>query len=416
MKHVFAEILTIGDEILYGQITDTNSQWIGAELSKIGVKVARKTSVGDSEEVIVNAIESALQMADIVLVTGGLGPTKDDITKKTLAKIYQSEMTSRPEVLANIERLFASKGRVINDLNQMQALVPTAAEVVMNVVGTAPGMWFEKNGKVLVSMPGVPFEMKKMMTDLILPKLQVFFKTPVIYHRVIKTINVPESTLAKIIENWEDNLPEHIKLAYLPSSGQVKLRLTANGTDADLLKTEVQNEIEKLIPLIEKNIFGYDTDEIEQVVARKLVEKKMTISTAESCTGGFLAHQFTKQAGSSKYFKGGIVAYANEVKKDQLGVSENDLEEFGAVSEQVAKAMAENVRLRYKTDIGIATTGIAGPDGGSPEKPVGTVWIAFSDKNGTTARKLSLYTDRGLNIQITSNEILNWTRLNLLEN
>jgi nicotinamide-nucleotide amidase len=415
MKSIYAEILTIGDEILYGQITDTNSQFMSATLDKVGIQTIRKTSVGDSKEVIVSALEAAEKVADIILITGGLGPTKDDITKKTLAAYFGTSLKMDYEVLAHVENLFTSRGRMMNDLNKAQALVPENAQVIHNAVGTAPGMWIEHEGKVYISMPGVPQEMKKMMEDLIIPKLRLHFKTPFIIHKWVKTINIAESTLAQTIEAWEDALPPHIKLAYLPRMGQVRLRLTGKGDNESELLEDLEAERQKLIPLIKDNIYGYDDDDIESVVAKLLVEKNKTVATAESCTGGYLAHQFTQLAGSSRYYIGGVVAYSNQVKISQLGVNPQTLDSFGAVSEQTIIEMAKGIREKLGTDIGLATSGVAGPDGGSPEKPVGTVWVAYATENEVISKKLSLTKDRTLNITASANYLMNLLRVKLSE-
>lgn len=415
MKSIYAEILTIGDEILYGQITDTNSQFISAALDKAGIQTIRKTSVGDSREVIVSALDAARSVADIILMTGGLGPTKDDITKKTLAAYFGTSLKMDMSVLAHVEHLFTSRGRMMNELNKAQALIPENAQVIHNAVGTAPGMWIEHEGKVYISMPGVPHEMKKMMEDLIIPKLRTHFETPFIIHKWVKTINIAESTLAETIETWEDALPPHIKLAYLPRMGQVRLRLTGKGDNESKLLEELEAEIQKLVPIIKDNIYGFDDDDIETVVAKLLVEKGKTVGTAESCTGGYLAHQFTKLAGSSKYYMGGVVAYSNAVKMSLLGVKSETLDEFGAVSEQTIIEMAKGIREKLGTDIGLATSGVAGPDGGSPEKPVGTVWVAYATANEVFSKKLSLTKDRSLNISMSANYLLNFLRVKLSE-
>ncbi len=413
MKNILAEIITIGDEILYGQITDTNSQWMSAELDKAGIRVLRKMAVGDTQAAILGAVQNA--QADIVLMTGGLGPTKDDITKTTLMEYFGGQLVLDEGVLANLTRLFSMRGREVSPTNRQQAMVPDNCQVLMNAVGTAPGMWFEHGGKIYVSMPGVPYEMKWLMANHVIPRLREKFDTPTIIHKMIKTINVPESTLSDLIEAWELALPPHIRLAYLPRMGQVRLRLTGTGRDRAQLEADIQAQIAKVMPLIQKYVYGFDDDEIEKVVGQLLVNQGKTIATAESCTGGFVAHQLTQQAGASRYFVGGVVAYANEVKMSQLGVQPATLQAHGAVSEETAKEMAAQVRLRYGTDFGIATTGVAGPDGGTPEKPVGTVWIALADANGVEARKLQLTTERGLNISLTNNSVLNWVRMRLEE-
>lgn len=413
MKQILAEILTIGDEILYGQITDTNSQWISSELDQLGIKVIRMTTVGDTEEAILGAFEEAENRADIVLITGGLGPTNDDLTMPMLAKYFDSEIIMNEAVLAHVKHFFESRGRTFTELNKRQARVPKMAEVLHNEMGTAPGTWYHRNGKVFVSMPGVPHEMKNLMKTLVLPKLAKFFKTPVIYHKLIKTVGIGESFLADKIKDWEDNLPEHISLAYLPSVGQVRLRLTAVGEHREELKTDVQKLIDELIPLAGSYIYGYDETSLEEAVGQLLKIKGKTIALAESCSGGYVQHKLTTIAGSSAYFQGGIVPYHNHHKMKLLGVKQETLEAYGAVSEACVKEMAEGVRSLFKADIGASSSGIAGPGGGSAEKPVGTVWIAFADGEETITKKLQLTQNRLLNIELTQIAVLNLVRKSL---
>lgn len=413
MQNVFAEIITIGDEILYGQITDTNTQWMSAELSKIGIKTIRKSSVGDSEAQILQILHEAESRADIILMTGGLGPTKDDITKKTLVKYFGTELAIDEEALANVTEIFVRRGFELTEINRQQALVPVNSTCLVNKVGTAPGMWFDHDGKVFASMPGVPHEMKWLMENSILPKLQTRFQTPVIYHKMIKTVGIGESFLADRIEAWEDALPPHIRLAYLPGSGQVKLRLTATGGDLATLKNEVQAQTNTLLTVIPEYIYGYDSDELESVVGTMLLERNLTLATAESCTGGHVAHTITRIPGSSRYFVGGIVAYSNALKTSQLGVNPETIALHGAVSEQTVCEMAQNIRRISGAGVGVATSGIAGPDGGTDEKPVGTVWIAYADADKTVAKKLQLFRDRTLNTQLTTLLTLNLIRQNL---
>lgn len=412
MNHlVSAEILTIGDEILFGQITNTNAQWMSEQLSLLGIRVLHQTTIGDTAAAIKNALQTAFERVDLVLITGGLGPTKDDITKKVLADFFDSEMQIHEEALAFLRAFFEKRGRELTELNRLQALLPIKCQYLPNRLGTAPGMWFEKEGKVFVSMPGVPFEMKTLMTEQVIPRLKNHFKTPVIFHKMIRTIGIPESVLAARIESWEENLPAHIRLAYLPSPGQVKLRLTATGTQQEQLAQEVQQQIDAVLPLIERYVYGYDQDVIAQKVGEMLVQQGKTIATAESCTGGYIGHMITEVAGSSAYFSGGIISYSNAVKVRILGVNPETLSQYGAVSEQTAKEMAIGARKALQTDIAIAATGIAGPSGGTEEKPVGTVWIAYSDAQKTVAKKLQLTQDRSLNIQLTGINALNWVRL-----
>jgi nicotinamide-nucleotide amidase len=413
MNMITAELLTIGDEILYGQIVDTNAQWMSVALSNAGIKVIRKTSVGDVEEEILKAFAEAESRADIVLITGGLGPTNDDLTKPCLVKYFNCALKMHDEALAEVTAFFKSRGRELTEVNRQQAALPECCQKITNQIGTAPGMWFERNKKVFVSMPGVPHEMKLMMTDLIIPKLKQTFVTPVIHHQVIRTIGIGESFLAEKISTWENSLPSHIKLAYLPGLGEVKLRLTGIGESWEVLKNETQRLVEALQPLAGEYIYGYGDELLEIVIGRTLIERKMTLSIAESCTGGYLSHLITSVPGSSAYFQGSIVPYAYEIKMRQLGVNATTLEKFGAVSEETIREMATLVREKFKTDIGVATSGIAGPGGATPEKPVGTVWIAFSDGDQIVTKKLQLSKDRALNIRFASYAALNLIRLGI---
>ena len=410
-----AEIITIGDEILFGQITDTNTQWIGSELTNIGIRPIRKTSVGDLQEDIISALTEASQRADVIIVTGGLGPTKDDITKHTFCKYFGSELKINEDALALVTEFFAKRGREMTELNIQQAALPTNCTYIPNLWGTAPGMWFEKDNVIYVSLPGVPYEMKSLMEFAILPKLKERFIFNIIQHKIIRTIGIGESFLAETIEHWENALPTHIKLAYLPHFGQVKLRLTATGNNQQILDTELKEQVDTLLPLIEDYVFGYDADELESVIGRLLIERDATIGTAESCTGGFVASQLTNIPGSSKYFQGSVVSYSNAVKMSVLGVSGDTLEDFGAVSEQTAREMAEGARKVLNTTYAISTTGIAGPDGGTPEKPVGTVWIACATPTGTFTQLLTLRSIRKVNIELTSSYVLNLLRKTILK-
>lgn len=413
MKTVLAEILTIGDEILYGQITDTNSQWMSAELDELGIKVVRMTTISDSEDEILSAFAEAESRADIVLMTGGLGPTNDDLTMPMLAKYFDSKIVMNQDVLQHVQYFFERRGREFTELNRNQALVPEVAEVLHNELGTAPGTWYERNGKVFVSMPGVPHEMKNLMKSLVIPKLSAFFQTPVIYHKLIKTVGIGESYLADKIKPWEDSLPEHISLAYLPSVGHVKLRLTAVGDDKEILKQEVQSLIDDLMPMAAKYIYGYDGMTLEKAVGEMLLAERKTIALAESCSGGYVQHKITSVPGSSAYFQGGVVPYHNDHKINVLGVNPDTLDQFGAVSEECVKEMAEGVRKLFKSDIGAASSGIAGPGGGTEDKPVGTVWIAYADGVQTVAKKLQLTQNRALNIDLTGISVLNLVRKSL---
>ena len=413
MKIITAELLTIGDEILYGQIVDTNAQWMSVELDKVGIKVIRKTSVGDQEQEILTAFAEAEKRADIILITGGLGPTSDDLTKPLLAKYFNCELVMNEEALAEVTAFFKSRGREMTEMNRQQAALPSACTKITNPIGTAPGMWFDRKGKIFMSMPGVPHEMKKMMTDRVIPKLRETFRMPVIQHKVIRTIGIGESFLADKISVWEKSLPTHIKLAYLPSLGEVKLRLTGFGEDAASLEKEINILAEKLLPLAGEYVYGYGDEPIEVVIGKMLRDRKLTLSMAESCTGGYLSHLITSVPGCSDYFLGSMVPYAYEIKMRQLGVKPEVLEKYGAVSEQTIIEMANIVRAKFNTDIGVATSGIAGPGGATPEKPVGMVWIAYSDKHQTVTKKLQISQDRAINIRMASMAVLNLIRMSL---
>lgn len=410
---VSAEIITIGDEILFGHILDTNTQWIGGELTAAGILPVRKTSVGDRYEEIIEALHRAFERYDVVIVTGGLGPTKDDITKKTLCDFFNTELVMHEEALAHVTAFFAKRGREMIEANRQQAALPKSCKYLVNHWGTAPGMWFEQDGKVLVSLPGVPYEMKELMTHSVLPGLKAYFVLPVIVHHTIRTIGIGESFLAEKIAPWEDSLPAHIKLAYLPSFSGVRLRLTGFGKDENEVKSEILGYSETLKEPIGAYIYGYGEIEIEEAIGQLLNDNPATVSTAESCTGGYVAHRLTSVPGSSAYFSGSVVSYSNKVKEEVLGVPGEYLRDYGAVSEQVAVAMAEGVREKLKSTYAISTTGVAGPSGGTPEKPVGTVWIACAGPEGTVTRKLQLGTLRDVNIQLTAMHVLNMLRQEL---
>lgn len=413
MKTVFAEILSIGDELLYGQTLDTNAHWISGELSKASIRVIRRTTIGDSEEEILTALAEAESRADIILITGGLGPTSDDLTKPCLAKYFNSPIVMDEDSLQHVTDFFVSRGKEITEVNRQQAALPQACTPLKNPIGTAPGMWFERNGKVFASMPGVPHEMKMLMTEQIIPRLKKVFVLPIIIHRIIRTAGIGESFLSDLVSSWEKALPPHIKLAYLPTLGNVKLRLTATGKDAKTLERELDELVEIVKPLIGQNIYGFGEEELESVVGKKLIEKGLTLSVAESCTGGYLTHLITSIPGSSAYFLGAMVPYAYEIKMRQLGVKPETLEKYGAVSEPTIIEMANIVRAKFNASIGVATSGIAGPGGATPDKPVGTIWIAYSDKEKTVTKKLQLSPDRMINIKITSSAVLNLIRLNM---
>jgi len=409
------EIITIGDELLIGQVVDTNSAWMGEQLNLIGLRVVQITSISDQREHILKALEEAAGRAEIILITGGLGPTSDDITKPTLCEYFNSPLVFDPEVLKEVERMFASRGMPVTGVNRKQAEVPESATVMPNHNGTAPGMWFEKDGRIYVSMPGVPFEMKGIMTNYVLPELTKRFTNQAIYHKTVLTQGMGESMVASRIEEWEKALPKSIKLAYLPQPGMVRLRLTGSGTDLETIKKQVDDEAKKLIPIIGELIYGYDEDKLESIIGRLLKEKKATLSTAESCTGGYVAHLITSIAGSSDYYQGSIIAYDNRIKQSHLGVKEQVLEDFGAVSREVVIAMAEGARRKLGTDYAVSTSGVAGPDGGTPEKPVGTVWIAVASPSGTEAKLLHLGPNRMRTINMAAFNVLNMLRKELIK-
>ncbi|ACT91725.1 competence/damage-inducible protein A [Dyadobacter fermentans] len=410
-----AEIITIGDEILFGQIVDTNTQWIGTQLTDIGIRPVRKTSVGDQRQDILDAFKQASERVNVVIVTGGLGPTRDDITKHTFCEYFGTELEINQEALALVTEFFAKRGRTMTELNIQQAALPKNCTYIPNLWGTAPGMWFEKDGVIYVSLPGVPFEMKNLMEFEILPRLKARFSTHIIQHKQIRTIGIGESFLAEKIAAWEDALPEHIKLAYLPHFGQVKLRLTGTGTDQAVLDSELNAQVALVLPLIEEYVFGFDSDELETIIGTLLMQNNATVGTAESCTGGYVANQITSVSGSSRYYEGSVVSYSNAVKMSVLGVSPATLEAFGAVSEQTAREMAEGARRVLNTTFAISTTGIAGPDGGTPEKPVGTVWIACATPEETFTQLLTLRNNRKINIELTCSYALNLLRKSILK-
>ena len=379
---MLAEIITIGDEILIGQIVDTNSAFLGKEFNKVGISIYQITSIQDDKAHILKALKEAEENADIIIITGGLGPTKDDITKHTLCQYFNDSLVEDKAVLANVEQIFSKYNRPLLDVNKQQALVPSKCKVLMNHNGTAPGMWLEKNGKVFVSLPGVPYEMKALISDQVIPELIKQFKFPYIEHKTILTYGLGESALAERIEAWENHLPRFIKLAYLPSLGRVRMRLSGKSFDKTELENEIQNQVNLLLPQIEDVFVGYEEDEsIEAVIGKQLTEKGKTVAVAESCTGGHIAKSFTANAGASAYFKGSVVSYATESKVNILKVSAEDIKTHSVVSKVVAETMAKNVRRLFNSDYAISTTGNAGPSKGDSDAEVGTVWIAIATKD-----------------------------------
>lgn len=406
---IYAELISIGDELLIGQVVNTNAPWISRQLNKAGFAVKQITVVGDLENEIINALDLARKRADIILITGGLGPTKDDLTKQVLCKYFNTHLVFDSHAYSDIEKIFEARGREVTPTNRAQAELPASCIPVYNKNGTAPGMWFKADGKVFVSMPGVPYEMEAMMSDFVIPKLMQEFKSTPVIHKTILTQGIGESYLSDMIADWENCLPEYMKLAYLPAAGMVRLRLTGIGESMNL-ESEMANETDKLKKLIAPYIYGEEDETLAQIIGKLLRESGKTLATAESCTGGNIAHLITSVPGSSEYYMGSVISYSNEIKKSELNVNADTLVRKGAVSEEVAIQMAEGVRKKYNVDFAISTTGIAGPDGGSEEKPVGTVWIAVADANKTVAKKFLLGTNRMRVIQVASETALNQLR------
>lgn len=423
---MLAEIITIGDEILIGQIVDTNSAFIAQELTNTGIRVAQITSVPDEKQHILQSFENAGKRAGIVLITGGLGPTKDDITKQTFCDFFQDTLVYNQQVMDNITTIFKKHlNQIPNELNRQQALVPSKATVLQNRFGTAPGMWMEKNETVYISLPGVPYEMKALMQDEVLPRLTKKYQHPHIVHKTILTSGVGESVVAKMIEDWENNLPPDIKLAYLPSLGRVRLRLTTEGTNESALHAAIDNQVNKLKQLIGNIIIGYDNEtSVEEVVANLLRKKGKTLSIAESCTGGQIAKQITANAGASDFFTGSVVTYATETKTRLLGVSEELIEKHNVVSAEVAEAMATGVQKLYKTDYAVSTTGVAGPSKGGvlslskggADDEVGTVFIGIASPKGVFSEQFNFGNQRNKVIKDAANTAFELLRKEILKN
>ncbi|MDC6406690.1 MULTISPECIES: competence/damage-inducible protein A [Maribacter] len=415
---MFADIITIGDEILIGQIIDTNSAFIAKELNKIGISVYQITSVQDDREHILQALVESKAHADIVIVTGGLGPTKDDITKHTFCEFFNDELVEDKKVLAHVENLFAKyiSNTPISDLNRKQAWVPSKAKVLHNENGTAPGMWFYEDGTTFISLPGVPFEMKHLIREVVVPELVRFYDRPHIIHKTIHTYGMGESAIAQIIEEWENNLPNFVKLAYLPSLGKVRLRLTAKGTDYSILSSAIELESQKLFPLIGDIILGSEEDEeLEETISKLLIEKGLTLSTAESFTGGTIASHLTAIPGASAYFKGSVVSYATETKVNVLGVPQALVDTYSVVSEQVAMAMAQGVKKLLDTDFAIATTGNAGPTKGDSDANVGTVYIGIASPTHVFALEFNMGNQRERIVQKSVNKAFELLKKEILK-
>ncbi len=412
------EVISIGDELLIGQTINTNASWIGEQLNNFGFTIAHGAIISDNKNDIILALNNASNRSDIIIITGGLGPTNDDITKHTLTEYFNTSLERNKDIEKNIVAYFKSVNRPILKSNLDQALLPLSCEVLSNSRGTASGMWFEKDNIIYISLPGVPYEMKGIMQEHVFPKLlsKIGGET-VVVNKTIRTHGMGESFLAEIIKSWEDKLEiNNIKLAYLPSPGIVKLRLSVIGLDKLILERKLKETIDELKALIPDQIYGYGNATMEGVVGKLLKERNLTIATAESCTGGSVAKMLTSVSGSSSYFNGAIVSYNNQSKVDLLNVDFKDIDDYGAVSQQVVEQMAEGVRNKFHTDYGISTSGIAGPSGGTKEKPVGTVWIAVASKNRIVSKKIKLGYNRERNMYVSSISVLNLLRLELLKN
>lgn len=409
------EIITIGDEILIGQIVDTNSAWMSEILHDNGFEVFQISSISDERNHIIQAMNEAKSRADIILITGGLGPTKDDITKQTLCEYFEDELEFRDEIFTHVKSLFDSLNIAMPEVNRSQAEVPKNSTHLINKKGTAPGMLFEQDDKIIVSMPGVPHEMKYLMEFEVLPRLKEKFNTEELVYKTVFTQGIGESSLMEKIGNWElALLSNNLKLAWLPSMGQVKLRISGKGEGRVKLEKSIDDEIEKLKLIIPDFFAGVNTGGVEYEIGKLLSEKKWTLSTAESCTGGLIAHKITAVAGSSNYFEGSVVSYSNRVKEIGLGVKWESLKEYSAVSKQVVEEMAVGVMRKLGTDCSIATTGIAGPDGGTEQTPVGTIWIAISTPNGVISQLYQMGKDRNRNIERAAQTALRMLQKELL--
>ena len=411
-----AEIINIGDELLIGQVVNTNASWMATALTLAGVDVVQITAISDKKQAIEKALNEAASHANIVLMTGGLGPTRDDITKKVLASYFNSKMIFHEPTFEQVKAIFKARRFEVSEVNRQQALIPEKCTPLFNKNGTAPGMWFERDNKVFVSMPGVPFETRVMMEEQVIPRLKEYFKLQSIVYKTVMTTGLGESFLAEKIKDWENNLPGHIKLAYLPQPGIVRLRLTAKGNNEQRLRTEIDQQVKALHLLIDDLIFGYDDITMEAVIGEMLTRKKKTVATAESCTGGYIAELITSIAGSSNYFMGSVVSYSNEAKINMLGVPAGDVEQYGAVSKQVVEAMAAGARQKLNTAYAVATSGIAGPGGGTDEKPVGTTWIALATPAGVISKLFHFGEHRGRNIRRAALAALDMLRLEVKAN
>ncbi len=402
-----AFIISIGEELLIGQTINTNAAWISRKLNTLGIEVAEITAITDDNDEILRSLRNYSRRADLILITGGLGPTRDDVTKHALCTYFDTKLVLSKDILLDVENYLTRQGRTMNELNHLQAMVPEKADLLSNPYGTAPGLWFRQETLSVVAMPGVPHEMKEMMEHKILPVLKDLPREQYIIHKSILTQGIGESNLAEFLSDWEDQLPDCIQLAYLPSMGIVKLRLTGKGPDEKEIIEAINKEISKLKNILSKHIWGFDGDTPESVAGRLLSGNSLSVATAESCTGGYLAHRITSVPGSSRYFKGSVVAYDNSIKTKILGVNKKDISQYGAVSKEVAVQMATSVKQLMNADYGIGITGIAGPDGGSEEKPAGTTWISVAGMQKTITRRFNLADNRERNIiRATKNALM----------
>ena len=412
---MLAEIITIGDEILIGQVVDTNSAWMAQELNKIGIFVKQITSVSDNREHIMKAVEEARHRAGIILITGGLGPTKDDITKSTLCEYFNTHLVFSEKIYNDVVQIFARFGKEVSEANRKQAEVPANCVPLTNRNGTAPGMWFEDKERVFISLPGVPYEMKGIMEHEVIPRIKKKYTLPHILHRTILTQGIGESDLAQLISSWEDSLEEkHIRLAYLPSPQMVRLRMTVSGPDQKALEKVVAEKEKELRKIIAPYIYGIDDEHLEEIIGTELRLRKEKLALAESCTGGYISHLLTRIPGSSDYYEGSVITYSYEQKETMLGVKRKTLEEFGAVSKEVVEEMALGVIRKFNVQHAIAVSGIAGPSGGTKDKPVGTVWIAVASGGVVLSRKFLFGHNRERNIQVSAEAALNMLRKILL--
>lgn len=402
-----AEIITIGDELLIGQVVDTNAAWIANKLNLLGIDIHKIVSISDKKESIFKALEQVDKSTNLVILTGGLGPTNDDITKIALAEYFHVKLVMNNKVLEKIKTFVIKRNADLNERNKQQALVPENCTVIQNSIGTAPGMWFEDNRRIIISLPGVPFEMKEMMNNHILEELKKRHKNFYISHKNILIQGLAESKLAEILEEWEKNFPKDLSVAYLPSPGVIKLRITGKGKNRKYIEEQIENKVNALKNIIPDYICGFDEDKLEDLLGKLLKEKKATVSVAESCTGGNIGRLITSVPGCSDYFKGGIIAYSNEIKENILNVNKRNIEIYGAVSKQVVEEMAKGILELFTTDFSIATSGIAGPTGGSKEKPVGTTWIAVAGKDKVITQKFVFGDQRDRNIQRASLTAIN---------